>query len=370
MMLRQELARLARGLIADPIAGAPEVEITVVPKSYEDAAAVLEFAATNGLRVMFWAGGNHQDIGNQVDPDIVMSTAGLNRIVAWQVEDMTVVVQPGVTVAELEASLQQKNQTAVLPEAPGTETVGGVVAAGLSGWRRLRYGPTRDRMLEVRLVTGDGRLVRGGGRLVKNVTGYDLPRLVTGSLGSLGLIAEMCLKLWPLPEAQATVRVDDPDRALATAYRPLALIATPHGTHAYLAGTHAEVEAQCASLGGEAGEGHRWPEPMVGSHELALRVPAGDVTAQLRLLADLGCDYQAAYGVGEVKLVADGVTLDDLGTLRDAAESAGGSLTTIRGKSDFDPWGTPPSSVELQRRVKAAFDPRRIANPGILPGGV
>ncbi len=370
MMLRQELARLARGLMADPIAGAPEVEITVVPKSCEDAAAVLEFAATNGLRVMFWGGGNHQDIGHRVDPDIVMGTSGLNRIVTWQAEDMTVVVQPGVLVAELEASLQQKNQTAVLPEAPGTETVGGVVAAGLSGWRRLRYGPTRDRMLEVRLATGDGRLVRGGGRLVKNVTGYDLPRLATGSLGSLGLITEMCLKLWPLPEAQAMVRVDDPDQTLAAAYRPLALIATPTGAHAYLAGTHAEVEAQCAALGGDVAEGHRWPEPMIGSHELALRVPAGEVTKQVRLLADLGCEYQAAYGVGEIRFVADDLTSDDLSGLRAGAEEAGGSLTTIRGKSDFDPWGTPPASVELQRRVKAAFDPRRVANPGILPGGV
>ena len=370
MMLRQELARLARGLLADPIDGSPEVEITVVPKSYEEAAAVLEFAATNGLRVLFWAGGNHQDIGHRVDPDIVMGTAGLNRIVDWQVEDMTVVVQPGVSVAELEASLQQRNQTAVLPETPGTATVGGVVAAGLSGWRRLRYGPTRDRMLEVRLATGDGRLVRGGGRLVKNVTGYDLPRLATGSLGSLGLIAEMCLKLWPLPEAQAMVRVDDPDRALAHAYRPLALIATPHGAHAYLAGTHAEVEAQCAALDGDVGEGHRWPEPMIGSSEFSLRVPAGEISNHLRSVADLGCDYLAAYGVGEIRFIADGVASDDLSGLRAAAEGVGGALVAVRGESDLDPWGTPPASVHLQRRVKEAFDPRGIANPGILPGGV
>ena len=202
-MLRQELTRLARNLLSDPIAGAPPVDFTLQPATGEDAAGVLGFAATHGLRVLFWGGGTHQGIGHQVEPDIVMGTGRLNAVLDWQVEDLTVAVQPGVLISDLEARLQQRNQTAVLPEA-GAGTVGGAVAAGLSGWRRLRYGPTRDRMLEVRLATGDGRLIRGGGRLVKNVTGYDLPRLATGSLGSLGLIAEVCLKLWPLATRRAS----------------------------------------------------------------------------------------------------------------------------------------------------------------------
>ena len=119
--------------------------------------------------------------------------------------------------------LEQRGQTAVLPEDVPGATVGGVVACGLSGWRRLRYGPTRDRVLETVSVTGDGRVIRGGARLVKNSTGYDLPRLLTGSFGSLGLIVQVCLKLWPEPEEHVTVTIDDPERA-AAAYRPLAVI--------------------------------------------------------------------------------------------------------------------------------------------------
>jgi glycolate oxidase FAD binding subunit len=348
------------------------VEFTVQPASAEDAAGVLAFASSKGLRVLFWGGGTHQGIGYQVDPDIVLGTARLDSVVEWLIEDLTVVVQPGVVVSDLEAQLQQRNQTALLPEVPGSGTVGGAVAAGLSGWRRLRYGPTRDRMLGVQLATGDGRVVRGGGRLVKNVTGYDLPRLVAGSLGSLGLISEVCLKLWPIPAVQATVSVDEANSALAAVYRPLALIETPSGASLYLAGTEEEVEAQATAVGGQIREGHRWPQPLVGSNEMVLRVPSSRLSHHVGKLSKLGVDYQAAHGVGEVRFVADGLDVDQLHDLRTGAESVGGSLSVVAGGdfTDLDPWGTPPDSVGLQRRVKAAFDPRNVANPGILPGGI
>ncbi len=372
MMLHQELARLARGLMSDPIDGAPAVELTVAPTSGADAAAVLAFAAEKGLRVLFWGGGNHQGMGYAVEPDLIVSCDRLNAVLDWQVEDLTVTVQPGVMVAELEAKLQQRNQTAVLPEAPGSATVGGVIASGLSGWRRLRYGPTRDRMLEVRLATGDGRLIRGGGRLVKNVTGYDLPRLATGSFGSLGMITEVCLKLWPLSSGHAMVRVADPGAALAAAYRPAALIETNEGADLYLSGTAAEIEAQAIRVGGDLVSGHRWPELLEGGIKLTLRVPPSAVKAWVDVVKRAGVEFQAAHGVGEILLVADGIEVGVLSEWRSSVEGIGGSLVVNHAPDgfDFDPWGTPPDSIDLQRRVKAAFDPRGIANPGILPGGI
>ncbi|NIR39303.1 MAG: FAD-binding protein, partial [Gemmatimonadetes bacterium] len=93
------------------------------------------------------------------------------RVVDWQPDDLTVVVEAGVTVGTLESMLAERGQTALLPEWGPEATVGGVVAAGISGYRRARLGPTRDRVLEVTIVTGDGRVVRGGGRVVKNVSG-------------------------------------------------------------------------------------------------------------------------------------------------------------------------------------------------------
>jgi len=371
-VLRAALAKLARGLLVEPIPGAPDVEMTVAPGNAEEAAVVLRFASDHKLKVLFWGGGNHQGFGHPVDPDLVLWTGRLTGVVDWQPEDLTIVVEPGLLVSDLEARLEQRGQTAVLPEVAGTATVGGVIASGLSGWRRLRYGPTRDRVLEVVLATGDGRVVRGGGRLVKNVTGYDLPRLAVGSLGSLGLIAAVCLKLWPLTTERAMVEVSDPVAALRSAYRPHAVIETGDRTTVYLAGTAEEIDAQAETIGGNPTPGHRWPEQLTGLFEIVVRVPAGEVAAAVGRIRARGWRFQAAHGVGEIRLAVDDEDTSELSTLRLWAESVGGSLVVARVPrgTAIDPWGTPPHSLDLQRRVKAAFDPIGVANPGKLPGGI
>ena len=371
-ILRGELAKLAKRLTAEPVADAPEVELTVAPTTAADAAAVLRVAAERGMRVLFWGGGTHQGYGHQVEPDVVMTTSALDDVVDWQPDDLTIVVQPGMPVAELQAQLEQRGQTAVLPERPDRATVGGVVASGVSGWRRLRYGPTRDRVLEVELATGDGRLVRGGGRLVKNVTGYDLPRLATGSLGSLGLITAVCLKLWPLTAQRATLEVGDPQVAARSAYRPHAVIETNDYSAVYLAGTEEEIAAQAELIGGSLVPGHRWPEPLPGRVEMAARIPAQSLPEVVEQIRSAGWRFQAAHGVGEIRFVSDGSDRTALTELRKLAESTGGALVTVRAPRDFgfDPWGRVPDSLDLQRRVKAAFDPAGVANPGILPGGI
>ena len=360
--LQAELARLAKGLLSDPVPGGPEVDFTISPETVETAAAILGFAAEHGLRVLFWGGGTHQGFGNVVDADVVMTTQRLTRVIDWQVEDLTIVVEPGVTVAALEAQLQQRGQTAVLPEAVPGATVGGVVAAGLSGWRRLRYGPTRDRVLEVVLATGDGRVVRGGGRLVKNVTGYDLPRLATGSFGALGLIGAICLKLWPLAADQGMVEIPDAHAGLSKAYRPLAVIETEEKAVVYLAGTSDEIAAQAEQLGGRLRSGHRWPDPLTGRWELNLRVPAGEVGRFVDRIRNDAWPFQAAHGVGEIRFSAEDEDSGRLARVRREAESVGGSLIVERAPtgSDFDPWGKAPESADLQRLVKAAFDPASI----------
>lgn len=371
-VLRSQLAKLVKDSWADPIPGAPEAELIVAPSTAADAAQVLRFASDNGLAVLFWGGGTHQGYGHTVTPDIVVSTQALNQVVDWQPEDLTIVVEAGVLVSDLEAQLEQRGQTAVLPEDVAAATVGGVVACGLSGWRRLRYGPTRDRVIETVVATGDGRVVRGGGRLVKNVTGYDLPRLVTGSLGSLGLIATVCLKLWPLTTERAMLEVDDAEAALHRAYRPDAVIETNDRIVVFLAGTAEEIAAQAAAIGGRIVSGHRWPEPMAGLYELVLRLPSGLVATAVNRLRQSGWRFQAAHGVGEIRIALDEGADAELAVLRDWAETEGGALVVAVSPQDsaVDPWGTPPGWVELQRRVKEAFDPMGIANAGILPGGI
>ncbi len=262
----------------------------------------------------------------------------------------------------------------MLPEDCRAEsTIGGVVAAGLSGWRRLRYGPTRDRVLEVVLATGDGRVVRAGGRVVKNVTGYDIPRLVCGSLGALGVIGQVALKLWPQAGAAATVEVDDAARALATAVRPLAVLDVDGAAAVYLSGTPAEVEAQAAALGGEVRDGLHWPAPLAGEHLLVARVPARLTPAAVGRVP-AGWSYQAAHGVGEVRMGGAAAEVAELHDLRGWAEAAGGALVVAEApaafREVFDPWGAPQPSAGLQRRVKQAFDPVGVCNPGRLPGGI
>lgn len=357
----------------DLAAGLPDAEHVFAPTSLEEAARILAAASAREAAVLVWGGGTHQGIGYPVDADVVVSTARLDRLVAWEPDDLTLVVEAGVPVADVEARLAEAGQTAGLPETPGDATVGGVVAAGISGYRRARYGPTRDRMLEVTLLTGDGRQVRGGGRVVKNVTGYDLPRLATGSLGSLGLIGEVCLKLWPLPEARATVAVSDPAAAWRALHQPLAVLETRRGAWAFLQGVPADVEAQAERVGELVSDRLDWPDPPAGEVTVSLRVPPSRTAAAVGRVPPRW-ELVAQHGVGEVTaaLPEDDVGLVD--DLRGWAEAAGGSLVVThlpeRLQGAVDPWGSPPPALDLQRRLVSAFDPFRILNPGRLPGGI
>ena len=352
------------------VPGLPDAEIAAAPSTPEQLAELLAEASAGDLKVLVWGGGTHQGLGHRVVPDLVISTSRLNRLIAWEPDDMTVVVEGGMVVADLESRLAARGQTAVLPETAGDATIGGVLAAGISGYRRGRYGPTRDRILEITLVTGDGRIVTAGGRVVKNVTGYDLPRLVVGSFGALGVVVSACLKLWPRPNAAATVTLDDPGRA-DLVYRPLSVLADLSSTRIFLAGTQAEVESQTSRMGGFREEGLVWPSPLAGETTWSLRVaPSMMESALSRIPSD--ADRIGQMTVGEIAFSAPG--LEGMADLRVWAESVGGRLVVTRAPEPFyalfDPWGTPPPALDLQRRLVDAFDPKRIINPGRLPGGI
>lgn len=356
---------------ATELEGLPPSDLLVAPASIEEAENILDLACEYQLKAVVWGGGTHQGFGGRIDPDLIISTTRLNRLVDWQPEDFTVTIEAGMTVAQLEAMLAERGQTAVLPEAPGDATVGGVLAAGISGWRRARYGPSRDRVLEVDLVTGDGRRVKAGGRVVKNVTGFDLPRLCVGSFGSLGLIAQVSLKLWPVPSTLATVSVADGDAALAKAYRPTAIVETNGAAKVFLGGTEAEVEGQAEALGGNVTPGWSWdPEP-TGLYRWSLRVPPSLVREAIQRLPD-HWTYQAGLGVGNIETAS--ADLDVALELRDWAESQGGAFVIADGPDEvyarLDPWGTPPASLAIQRNLISRFDPLRVLNPGRLPGGL
>ncbi len=347
------------------------VDVTLEPATADETAACLQLASTRRWPVEVWGAGRHRGFGYPLSAKVALATGRMDRVLDVIPDDLIAVVEAGVPVGRLASVLDAYRLTAALPLDDPEATVGGVVAAGLSGWTRLRYGPTRDRVLEVTVATGDGRVIRGGGRVVKNVSGYDLPRLLTGSLGSLGVICQVALKLWPRGEETAMIRVGDGADAFRRVYRPLAVLETPAGAVVYSSGTRAELEALAAGLGGVL-ERAVWPRPPDGPVRLRLNITPSATTAAIREVA-VDFDYVAAHGVGQLRLGGDPPPRSAL-ALRSWARSSGGSLVVEAAPSDWveevDPWGPSPSWVELQRRVKAAFDPAGVVNSGILPGRV
>ncbi len=340
------------------------------PSSPEDVSTVLRFATENRLRVQVWGGGSHQGYGRPEKPDLVLLTDRLDAIEAWEPDDLTLVLGSGTPVARFEEMLAGRSQTAVMPENPGPATIGGVISAGVSSLKRARLLGTRERLLEVTLVTGDGRIVRAGGRVVKNVSGYDLSRFVVGAFGALGVVVSVCLKLWPVPRAKVMVTDPDPDR-LHLLSRPLAVLESDGVTTVFLWGIDQEVEASARQIGGELTPGHVWPNDPLGDFQWSLRVPPALVAGAIAELPP-GWRYLAIHGAGEIRLGSDDA--EGMVGLREWAEANDGRLVVVDSPagslSDFDPWGSPPPGLDIQRRLIGEFDPARVLNPGRLPGGI
>lgn len=190
--------------------------IGVRPRDAEQCAAVLREAAELRSAVVPWGGGQHQELGNVPRPvEVVLSTGGMSGLVEYDVADQTIVVRAGTRLADLVAHVREDGLWLPLdPPGLARATIGGVVAANANGPLRAGYGRPRDLVLGARMAYSDGTVAKSGGRLVKNVTGFDLHRLFCGSLGSLGVLCEIALRLRPLPEREASVVAycDDTER--------------------------------------------------------------------------------------------------------------------------------------------------------------
>lgn len=298
----------------------------------------------------------------------VVSTEQLTGIVDYRPDDLTIVVRAGTTLAELDDILGEHGHTAVLPETVPDRTVGGVVACGTSGYRRHRYGPTRDRVIGVTVVTGYGEVVRAGGQLVKNVTGYDVSRLVTGSYGALGFIADVSFKLWPEDSAQRTMSVDDPGSIRRELYQPIAALETERGGFVYVS------RAQSPSFDGSASEGFNWPDVIDESVMVSVNVPSRLVDETIRRVRSTGVSrFVAQHGVGVVEVGWNEIDESSIVDLRTWAESVGGSLVIQKHGplgAKVSRWGRTPGTIRIQRRLKELFDPDRVCNPGVLLEGI
>ena len=186
------------------------------PGSVEEASQVLRAAAEDGLAVAFAGGASKLGLGNPPErADLLVSTGRLDQVLEHAAGDLVVRAQAGVRLADLQAALAPAGQWLALDPPEPRATVGGVVAANASGPRRLRYGTVRDLIIGITVVLADGTVAHAGGKVVKNVAGYDLAKLFCGSLGTLGMVAEVIFRLHPLPAAAAvvTLEVEEPAQA-------------------------------------------------------------------------------------------------------------------------------------------------------------
>jgi glycolate oxidase FAD binding subunit len=335
-------------------------------------------------------GGGSKDFYGQHRAGTVLDTRSLRGIVSYEPSELVVTVRAGTPLAELEQLLAAQAQ--YLPFEPPhfgvAATVGGMVAAGLSGPSRAASGAVRDYVLGVQMLGAKGQLLRFGGQVMKNVAGYDVSRLMVGSLGTLGLLTEVSLKVLPLPVAEASLRLAcDQAQALrqlhAWAGKPLPLNASSWRNvdgcgqlTVRLRGADAAVRAARQQLGGEAMDGaqaqafwHSLREqradffvPSDGCCLWRLSVP--DTTAPMPLAGD---DALLEWG-GAVRWVR--APLAQAAALREAAAGAGGTATLFRRAArepaDQVPVFHPlaPAQQQVQRALKQQFDPAGIFNPG------
>jgi glycolate dehydrogenase FAD-binding subunit len=180
----------------------------VFPGSVDQVAAVVREAAAAGSTVMPWGGGTAVAVGEPPRPGIVLGLRRLARVVEHEPGDLTATVEAGLTLARLQEALRARGQWLSLdPPDAGQATVGGIVATNAGGPRRHLYGTVRDLLIGLTVVTADGALVRGGGKVVKNVAGYDLPKLFIGSWGTLGIVVDATFKLRPVPDDERLVAI-------------------------------------------------------------------------------------------------------------------------------------------------------------------
>lgn len=335
------------------------------PHSKRDVVDALRTASAAETRVLTVGGRQHIDKGNPSEVDAELWTTLLDDRVAYDPAEMLCVVEAGMRIHDLRTILAEGAQEWPV-DAPDDATVGGVVATGGPTVRQLRVGTMRDTVVEMEVVTGDGRLIKSGARTVKNVTGYDVHRLLTGSLGTLGVIVQVALKVRPLPKATRTLMtaeggVELGERVLDGVPLPAAVLAEPDRVVLRLEGWPEEVEEQTAAARSittvdEIGD----PFPEACFPHARSVVEAAVVPSRLRQLLAGTERYRAMIGVGIAWVPFE----DDeaLTAFRARAAELGGIAPVIRGPGGLGDVAVP--AADVQRRIRTAMDPAGILAPG------
>jgi glycolate oxidase FAD binding subunit len=393
-------------------------QAVVTPRSAAEVSVALAEAHAAGRAVVPWGGGTHQGLGNRLSRyDLALCTAGLDRILEYHPADMIVTVEAGVTLAALQAHLGEAGQFVPLEaEDPARATIGGLVSTAISGPLRFSHGTVRDFTLWVEAVRPDGTLVHGGAKVVKNVAGYDTPKLFIGSLGSVGVVTAVTFKTAPLSPVASTVLFGfhDAEHAeelltvLSAGRLQPSLVALVKGDAAW--GTPFELAPWVVVAGadgplatvewqverfldhGRAGLASGaialdGPPAWEARQALMTRRASGAVALKLNVLpsqvAQLTHLLSLVIDDSRMAVIAEagnGVIRCLWDTAGDAWQEAARLTTELGGtwvlercpaawKADLDVWGPERPDRTLMRRLKAHLDPRSILNPGRFTGG-
>jgi glycolate oxidase FAD binding subunit len=410
-----------------PVPGRPGTEADAIlgvrPQTVHEPATVAEAAeivaaSAGGGSLAFVGGGTELELGGRPERlDAIVRTGRLDRVVEHAPSDQIVIVEAGVPLASLQRTLGADGQRLALdPPLPERATVGGLVAANAFGPRRARYGSLRDLIIGVSIVRADGTIARGGGKVVKNVAGFDLPKLMVGSLGTLGLIATATFRVHPLPEESVTLLLPGRSarevRALVAHLReaqlePASVVATwaaggrfdfavrfegfgkgvAQQRERFSALVVGETGVACEALD-DAGEASLWARhdalrtaPSFRAKLAALPTGIESLAAEslpplLDALDSPGWVWYATLGLGFVTgepRSVEAVAAAVLSARADLSRS-GGTLVlqaapaAVRERAPV--WGVPPAALDLMKSVKNRLDPSRRLAPGRFVGGI
>jgi glycolate oxidase FAD binding subunit len=396
--LRAACAQISEAGAADTVDGIA-ARWVAWPASTQEVSTLLRAAAGFGLRVIPRGSGTRLCWGaSPTGLDLIVDTSRMNAVLTHAAGDLVLSVQAGMPMGRLRDVLAAQRQRLTLP---ATGTLGGTIATAASDPLRYRYGSVRDLLIGITVVLADGTVARSGGAVVKNVAGYDLGKLYTGSLGTLGVITEAVFRLHPLPQAQRWVTVLAPDAqraaAAVTAVRvcqhdPAAIeidrdepggqVCVAVAVEGVTEGIHARAGSVAALLERAAGipatvTDH--PPPWWGQPPHPPQGPAAKVTCEPTGLADLLANAPGALrgsaGAGVLWLgLPDSEQLGgELDQLRRITARHGGSAVLscapAHRKIGLDIWGPVPA-LSLMRRLKDQFDPEHRLAPGRFVGGI